>query len=212
MPNQMQPVAGPNGDVARRFARPHAPLPVTNMHVSGRAAIRIAALALLALVAAGPVAAQDADAVWVDKLAEELSDCPAGGVVQTNPDGTRPDAVCTRQWVKGTVVRRDIRMSFDLGSAQLTATAKRTLDRFAEGLIRVGSFRPFVVEGHTDSSGGRAVNETLSAARARVVVDYLAMKGVDRSRLNARGLGFDRPLPGRTAADPANRRVEVVAR
>jgi outer membrane protein OmpA-like peptidoglycan-associated protein len=164
------------------------------------------------LLAAAPAAAQDAEAVWVDKLAEELSDCPAGNVAQTNPDGTRPDAVCTRQWVKGTVVRRDIRMSFDRGSAELTAAARATLDRFAAGLLRVGSFRPFTVEGHTDSSGGRALNATLSAMRARSVVDYLAEKGVDRSRLKARGLGFDRPLPGRSADDPANRRVEVVAR
>lgn len=173
-----------------------------------------AILATLAamMLATAPAAAQDAEAVWVDKLAEELSDCPAGNVVQTNPDGTRPDAVCTRQWVKGTVVRRDIRMSFDRGSAELTAAARATLDRFAAGLLRVGSFRPFTVEGHTDSSGGRALNAALSAARARSVVDYLAEKGVDRSRLKARGLGFDRPLPGRSADDPANRRVEVVAR
>lgn len=177
----------------------------------GRGHAGVAALALL-LLAAAPAAAQDADALWVDKLAEALSDCPAGNVAQTNPDGTRPDAVCTRQWVKGTVVRRDIRMSFDRGSAELTDAARATLDRFAAGLLRIGSFRPFTVEGHTDSSGGRALNARLSAARARSVVDYLAQQGVDRSRLKARGLGFDHPLPGRSAADPANRRVEVVAR
>ncbi len=180
--------------------------------LAGRTGAVLAAGAALALMFSGPLAAQEADAAWVDKLAEELSDCPAGGVVQTNPDGTRPDAVCTRQWVKGTVVRRDIRMSFERGSAELTAAARATLDRFAAGLVRVGSFRPFVVEGHTDSSGGRAVNAALSMARARGVVDYLATRGVDRSRLKARGLGFDRPLPGRGADDPANRRVEVVAR
>ncbi len=153
-----------------------------------------------------------APALDVGKLAEELSDCPPVDVVQSNPDGTRPDVPCTRQWVKGKVVRQDIQMSFELGSAALTAQAKATLDRFAAGLMKIGSFRPFTVEGHTDSSGGRALNANLSVARARSVVDYLAGKGVDRSRLTARGLGYQQPLVGRTADDPRNRRVEIVAR
>lgn len=162
----------------------------------------------------GTAVAQSAPAPLssVDALADSLSDCPASGVVAANPDGTQPDMVCTRQWVKGRVVRQDIQMSFLVGSADLTVEARQILDRFAAGLLRVGMFRPFTVEGHTDSSGGPAVNIALSQARAANVVAYLAAKGVDRNRLTARGLAYDRPLPGRRADDPANRRVEIVAR
>jgi OmpA-OmpF porin, OOP family len=159
-----------------------------------------------------PVQAQAPAADPVEVLADSLADCPPAASGRLNPDGTPPDTACTRQWVKGKVVRQNIQMSFELGSAQLTAAARGTLDRFAAGLIRVGSFRPFTIEGHTDRSGSRALNATLSSARARSVVDYLASKGVDRGRLTARGYGFDRPLAGVGAADPANRRVEVVAR
>jgi outer membrane protein OmpA-like peptidoglycan-associated protein len=162
-----------------------------------------------------PVAAQStvaAPSLAIDELADSLADCPSGGITASNPDGTAVDAVCTRQWVKGKVVRQDIQMSFDVGSADLTASARQILDRFAAGLLRIRAFRPFTVEGHTDSSGGPATNSALSRARAASVVDYLASKGVDRSRLTARGLSYDRPLPGRGADDPANRRVEIVAR
>ena len=169
-----------------------------------------APLAVVAMILPQAAMAQTNDPVAA--LADTLADCPAAPMGKTNPDGTQPDVACTRQWVKGKVVRQDIQMSFELGSAQLTAAARSTLDRFAAGLIRVGSFRPFTIEGHTDRSGSKALNAQLSQARAKSVVDYLASKGVDRSRLAARGYGFDRTLPGRSAADPANRRVEVVAR
>ncbi|WP_310496462.1 OmpA family protein [Sandarakinorhabdus sp.] len=174
---------------------------------AGNLVLKWAAAGLLAIVVAVPASAQS-----VESLADALSDCPTAGVTQVNPDGTRPDVPCTRQWVKGKVVRQDINMSFEKGSARLTASAMGTLDRFAAALRSIGSFRSFSVEGHTDSSGSRALNAALSQSRATAVVGYLAGKGVDRSRMSARGFGFDRPLSGRNAADPANRRVEVVAR
>ena len=109
-------------------------------------------------------------------------------------------------------VRADINMSFLIGSANLTSQARATLDRFAAALVRVGSYRPFTVEGHTDRSGSRETNLVLSQARAASVANYLASKGVDRSRLTAQGYGYDKPLAGRSADDAANRRVEVVSR
>lgn len=145
-------------------------------------------------------------------LAENLADCPPAMDAGLYPDGTPRDTPCTRQWVKGKVVRQNINMSFALGSAELTAAARVALDRFAGGLTRIRTFRPFAVEGHTDRSGSRELNLALSSARANSVVDYLASKGVDRSRMTARGFGYDRPLPGASATDAANRRVEVVAR
>lgn len=179
--------------------------------------ILVGAASVIMLLSAVPGLAQspagDAPAnSAVDTLADSLADCPPAAGGRLNPDGTPPDTACTRQWVKGKTVRQDIQMSFELGSSRLTAAARATLDRFAAGLIRVGTFRPFTIEGHTDRSGSRELNAALSQSRARSVADYLASKGVDRSRLTARGYGFDRPLPGRSAIDAANRRVEVVAR
>ncbi len=170
-------------------------------------------------VATVPVQAQN-----VEELARMLAEPQAveAACEAKLPDGSCADLPDTRQMVLGRPakaasaavqsIRRDIQMSFLLGSAELTDRARSTLDRFAAELLRVGRYRPFVIEGHTDSSGDRATNMVLSQARAESVLNYLAAKGIDRSRLVAQGYGYDKPMDGRSAADPSNRRVEVVAR
>ena len=193
--------------------------------------IAMPATCLLALLAA-PAAAQN-----VEDLAKQLAapppaatapaaPAPADDCIARLPDGSCADMPDTRQMVLkrpaaaagaaaagvAGAIRSDIKMSFLLGSAELTAEARGILDRFARALVQVGSYRPFVVEGHTDASGSRETNVALSRPRAQSVVNYLAAKGVDRSRLTARGYGPDRPIAGRTPDDPANRRVEVTAR
>ncbi|MFZ0472577.1 MAG: OmpA family protein [Bacteroidales bacterium] len=68
------------------------------------------------------------------------------------------------------------------------------------------------VEGHTDSDGGEASNQTLSEQRAQEVVDQLVKMGIDGSRLISRGWGESKPVgPNNTSeGKAANRRVEFV--
>lgn len=103
----------------------------------------------------------------------------------------------------------DMRLSFELGSARLTPEAKAQADVFARSLKDAGA-RQFVIEGHTDSIGSAASNRQLSRERAQSVVNYLVSQGVPASQLRAVGYGFDHPRDGLTAADPSNRRVEIV--
>lgn len=67
------------------------------------------------------------------------------------------------------------------------------------------------VQGNTDNIGTAKYNMKLSMQRANAVLNYLVNKGVDRSRLHARGFGFTRPVASNdTAAGRAlNRRVEL---
>ncbi|WP_431311306.1 OmpA family protein [Parahaliea mediterranea] len=67
------------------------------------------------------------------------------------------------------------------------------------------------VSGHTDSTGSRSYNQTLSKQRAGSVADYLATRGVDRSRMMVEGLGPDQPIADNasTAGRSQNRRVEL---
>jgi OmpA-OmpF porin, OOP family len=107
--------------------------------------------------------------------------------------------------------RADLRVNFELGSATLTAQAREEARVFAQALKTPQlSNKRFVIEGHTDSIGGRDYNLDLSRRRAQAVVEYLSSLGVDSSRLEVRGYGFDRPLDGRSAASVDNRRVEAV--
>lgn len=107
--------------------------------------------------------------------------------------------------------RVDLRLGFSSGSAELAAADRARLQAFAEALKRPQLANVRVrIEGHTDSSGGRAINLALSQRRAQAVADYLVAHGIDAARLEVRGYGYDRPLPGRRASDGANRRVEAV--
>lgn len=107
--------------------------------------------------------------------------------------------------------RADLRLSFELGSADLTPQAREEAKVFAESLQRPElAGKRFLIEGHTDSSGGRSYNLLLSQRRAAAVADYIASLGVERDRLRTRGFGYDRPLPGHSTDSPENRRVEAV--
>ena len=69
----------------------------------------------------------------------------------------------------------------------------------------------FSIEGHTDSDGSNALNQTLSENRAAAVVSYLVENGIAADRLRSAGFGETMPIAtNKTAAGKAqNRRVEV---
>jgi outer membrane protein OmpA-like peptidoglycan-associated protein len=69
-----------------------------------------------------------------------------------------------------------------------------------------------LIEGHTDSLGGKSVNKSLSMNRALSVKDYLVKHDKNRYLdVKANGLDYQRPLA--TNATPGgralNRRVEI---
>jgi OOP family OmpA-OmpF porin len=72
----------------------------------------------------------------------------------------------------------------------------------------------FLIEiaGHTDNVGPADQNRALSQKRAEAVVKYLVDKGVDKSRLIAKGYGPDKPIADNKDAKgkQKNRRVEFV--
>jgi outer membrane protein OmpA-like peptidoglycan-associated protein len=67
------------------------------------------------------------------------------------------------------------------------------------------------VSGHTDNTGSREYNQTLSERRARSVADYLITQRVAPGRMYVEGRGFDQPIAdnGSAAGRAQNRRVEL---
>jgi OmpA-OmpF porin, OOP family len=101
-------------------------------------------------------------------------------------------------------------ITFVSGSANLTSAATQNIDKLAAAMLRPDKMTTrFRIEGHTDSVGGREANVELSKRRAASVSSYLVAKGVDASRLDAVGYGFDQVLPGVPGTSAANRRVEA---
>lgn len=57
-----------------------------------------------------------------------------------------------------------------------------------------------------------ASNKTLSENRGKSVMNALVAKGIDKSRLSAKGWGQEKPIADNTSDDgkAKNRRVEIV--
>jgi outer membrane protein OmpA-like peptidoglycan-associated protein len=107
-----------------------------------------------------------------------------------------------------------ITITFATGSATLTPEAERALAPLGRALTaaELAPYR-FRVEGHTDSVGDAALNQSLSERRAAAVRDYLIRSyGVDASRLVAVGFGSSQLLVQTPPQTPEvrNRRVQIV--
>lgn len=69
------------------------------------------------------------------------------------------------------------------------------------------------VEGHTDSSGGKKINEELSEKRAKSVQSYLVSNNnVPAEKITATGYGYSKPIATNKTAEgrAQNRRVDII--
>lgn len=101
-------------------------------------------------------------------------------------------------------------VNFQSGKAVLTPESLAALDKVAASLKEWPDVR-IEVGGHTDNVGSDALNQKLSQARAQTVRDYLISKGVDGSRLTAKGYGPSKPIADNSTPEgrAQNRRVEL---
>lgn len=106
---------------------------------------------------------------------------------------------------------REILIHFGKDISRLDEKATEALAQFLTSLVIQGDCH-FTVEGHTDSDGSFAYNDTLAAARARSVRDYLLSHGVDPDLIELHFSGRRRPVASNAdaAGMALNRRVRVV--
>ena len=106
---------------------------------------------------------------------------------------------------------------FDFDQSDIRPEAIPTLQTLVRLIASAGS-GPIRVEGHTDSKGDDAYNQTLSEQRAASVGAWLSSHGIARNRLRTSGRGETQPIANNETPDGSdnpqgrqeNRRVEVV--
>lgn len=103
------------------------------------------------------------------------------------------------------------RVYFEFDASTITASAAETLQKNAK-TIKGNPKMKVLVEGHCDERGTNEYNIALGERRAKATLDYLVSLGVDRSRLDKKSWGEERPLDmGQSEASyKKNRRAEFV--
>lgn len=133
----------------------------------------------------------------MDKQAEEIKK-------------TVPDAKVERVG-EGIVVEFSSNVLFGFDKSNLSSDAKTNLNK----LVYVLNSYPdtdIEIQGHTDSKGSDAYNQTLSEQRASAVSSYLSGKDIAYNRLSIRGFGENSPKYSNSTKDGQmqNRRVEFL--
>ena len=101
-------------------------------------------------------------------------------------------------------------ITFPINSYEIQPQFYSTLEQVAQTLVTYPSTL-IDVYGHTDPSGGDAINIPLSRNRAESVANYLSQRGVNRTRIATQGFGSSQPIASNAteAGRQQNRRVEL---
>jgi outer membrane protein OmpA-like peptidoglycan-associated protein len=116
----------------------------------------------------------------------------------------------TRDTPRGLVVTM-ADVLFATGKYDLAQTAREKLARLS-GIVLAHPGLKLEIEGHTDSTGSDALNQTLSEQRATTVRSYLMEQGLAGDAVTARGFGKAMPVADNdtAAGRQKNRRVEII--
>lgn len=114
-----------------------------------------------------------------------------------------------RMMSDGKFITYDI--TFDVGKSTIKPESMGEINRIVKLMTDNPDLR-FSVEGHTDSTGNEASNQTLSEARSNAIVGKLVELGISADRLSASGKGQSSPIAdnGTDEGRAKNRRVEFV--
>ena len=133
-----------------------------------------------------------------------------GVTVPPPPPAPEPQAAAQKATAAGTRITLDI--EFDTGKWNIKKKYDSELQKVGDVLNQEKNLKG-IIEGHTDTVGGHAMNMRLSQRRADSVKNYIIKNfKIDKKRLTAKGFGPDRPIADNKTAEgrQKNRRVDAV--
>jgi len=116
----------------------------------------------------------------------------------------------TKDTVRGLVITM-ADVLFDTGKFDLRPQTREALARLS-GIVLAHKGLKLEVEGHTDSTGSDALNQTLSEQRAGTVRGYLVQQGLPADAITSKGFGKSMAIADNATAEgrQKNRRVELI--
>lgn len=136
-------------------------------------------------------------------------------IIVSKNDTVRQD-IPLKPFDRQPIIIQNIYYEFD--KSNLTTEAENTLDETLFEILRDNPAIIVEISSHTDSKGNDVYNQKLSQRRAESVVKHLIDKGVDATRLKAKGYGESKPIADNENADGSdnpdgrqqNRRTEFM--
>jgi outer membrane protein OmpA-like peptidoglycan-associated protein len=112
---------------------------------------------------------------------------------------------------EGIVVEFNEKILFGFDRSDLGASAEDNLDKLVNVLKEYPDTN-IEIQGHTDSKGTDAYNQSLSDRRASAVASYLRNRGVSASRVSIKGYGETAPVASNDSDEgrAQNRRVNFL--
>lgn len=133
-------------------------------------------------------------------------------LLDTKPKGLTVPQGLTRVRLDGNNIVATPAIDFKSGSAVLTDNGKAAVAEVAAVIkANVEQLQGISIVGHTDSRGNANMNRTISANRARAVMQALVDAGVPQALITSEGRGPDQPVADNATEEGrrANRRVDI---
>ena len=101
---------------------------------------------------------------------------------------------------------------FETGKSDLNVAESEAYLRRVTQILNTKTVNKIQLEGHTDTVGSAASNQTLSEARAKSVREALVKLGIAPERISTAGYAFNRPVASNATEEgrKLNRRVELL--
>lgn len=117
----------------------------------------------------------------------------------TEPDTIKIDDYGVNYITKDPLIIKNI--YYDYGKYKLTPQHREIIDKAILKLLKEAPEIIVEISSHTDNHGSADFNQKLSQKRADEIINYLVKNGIEKTRLEGKGFGFEKPIAPNTHPD-----------